>query len=193
MQAATIPDLLHFAARERSLSELDDIDQLVRTYRARLFRFVSFSVGDADTAESIVQDCFLKAYNARATFRGDCSVQTWLNGIALNLVRDHQRIQKFRFWRKAARAAIDVSDVSSSLPSGQASAESRLIAREKAEQVKGILEELSFNQRTAFLLRFQEEMEIAEISAAMNMPANTVKTHLHRAVKAVRERLGGHS
>ena len=53
-----------------------------------------------------------------------------------------------------------------------------------------MLQQLSSNQRTIFLMRFQEEMELAEISAAMNMPINTVKTHLHRAVKAVRERLG---
>jgi len=56
---------------ERSSSELDDIDALVRTYRPRLLRFVTFSIGDADLAESITQDCFLKAYNGRASFRGD--------------------------------------------------------------------------------------------------------------------------
>ena len=53
-----------------------------------------------------------------------------------------------------------------------------------------VLEGLSFNQRTIFLMRFQEEMEIQEISLAIDMSVNTVKTHLHRAVKAVREKIG---
>ena len=84
--------------RERAITELDDIDALVRTHRARLFRFVAFSVGDEDVAASIVQDCFVKAYTGRDKFRGDCSVQTWLTSIALNLVRDHQRTRKLQFW-----------------------------------------------------------------------------------------------
>jgi len=78
----------------RTGTELDDIETLVRTYRPRVLRFVAFSIGDPDLAESITQDCFLKAYNGRANFRGDCSVNTWLTSIALNLVRDQQRLQK---------------------------------------------------------------------------------------------------
>jgi RNA polymerase sigma-70 factor (ECF subfamily) len=115
-------------AVERSSSELDDIDALVRTYRPRLLRFVTFSIGDPDLAESITQDCFLKAYNGRDKFRGDCSVNTWLTSIALNLIRDQQRLQKFRFWRQARATAIDVSDAANFLPSHESSAEARILA-----------------------------------------------------------------
>ena len=191
MQAAAIPTIMRLAMREHAISELDDIDQLVHAYRARLFRFVVCSLGDQDLAESIVQDCFLKAYAARESFRGDCTVQTWLTGIALNLVRDHQRTQKFRFWRNFRKTALDVTELASTLSSGATSPEARLLAQERAGKVMALLEDLSFNQRTIFLMRFHEEMEIREISSAMHMPANTVKTHLRRAVKAVRERMGG--
>ena len=190
MRTAVSPGILNFAARERTISELDDIDQLVRVYRARLLRFVTFSLGDQDLAESIVQDCFLKAYAARESFRGECSVQTWLNGIAMNMVRDHQRTQKFQFWKRFRTTALDVTDVASTLSSGRSSPEKQLLAQEKAGQVAKVLEDLSFNQRSIFLMRFQEEMEVQEISAAIGMPVNTVKTHLYRAVKAVRERIG---
>ena len=165
---------------------MDDIDALVRTYRPRLLRFVAFSIGDADLAESITQDCFLKAYNGRANFRGDCSVNTWLTSIAVNLIRDQQRLQKFRFWRQARATAIDVTDAANFLPSNEASPESRILVKEKAEQVVAALENLSPNQRTIFLMRFTEEMDLAEIAAVTKMPINTVKTHLHRALKSVR-------
>lgn len=193
MQATLSTDMIRLATtrRERAISELDDIDELVRLYRARLLRFVSFSIGDPDLAETIVQDCFLKAYRARESFRGDCSVQTWLTGIALNLVRDHQRTQKFQFWRKARKTAVNVSDVATKLTANQSSPEAQLLAQEQARRVGEVLQELSLKQRTVFLMRFQEEMEIAEIVAATGMHVNTVKTHLHRAVKAVRERVGG--
>ncbi len=190
MQLALDATMSNVQAVERSSSELDDIDALVRTYRPRLLRFVTFSIGDPDLAESITQDCFLKAYNGRDKFRGDCSVNTWLTSIALNLIRDQQRLQKFRFWRQARATAIDVSDAANFLASRESSAEARILAIERTEQVQAALANLSVNQRAIFLMRFAEDMDLSEIAAAISMPINTVKTHLHRALKAVRAEVG---
>ncbi|MEK6397966.1 MAG: sigma-70 family RNA polymerase sigma factor, partial [Terriglobus sp.] len=137
------------------------------------------------------QDALLKAYRNRAGFRGDCSLNTWLTGIAVNLIRDHARTQKFKFWKKANATAVEADEMANHLRSAGSSPESTLLAREQALQVHQAMEELSTNQRTVFLLRFIQEMELAEISEAMDMPVNTVKTHLHRAVKAVRAKVGG--
>jgi RNA polymerase sigma-70 factor (ECF subfamily) len=186
MQLALDAPITSVRTAERTGSELDDIDALVRTYRPRLLRFVAFSIGDADLAESITQDCFLKAYNGRENFRGDCSVNTWLTSIAVNLVRDQLRLQKFRFWRQARATAIDVTDAASFLPSHESSPESRVLVQEKAAQVQAALEHLSPKQRAIFLMRFTEEMDLGEIAATTKMPINTVKTHLHRALKSVR-------
>ena len=177
----------------RAIRELDDIDLLVRTYRARLLRFVTFSTGDPDLAETIAQDCLLKAYNARASFRGDSSVNTWLTSIAVNLIRDHQRTQKFKFWKQAKASAVDVTDVASFIASDESTQETKLIAKQQVGRLSGILETLSVNQRTVFLMKFSDEMDLNDIAAAMNMPVNTVKTHLHRALKAVRNQLGARS
>ena len=190
MHAAHASTVLRFAGKERAATELDDIDQLVHRYGARLLRFVAFSIGDQDLAQSIVQDCFMKAYNARENFRGDCSVQTWLNRIALNMILDHQRTQKFRFWRSFRKTALDITEIASTLPSRASTPEKDLLRQERAAQVAKALESLSFNQRTIFLMHFQEGMNIPEISSAIDMSVNTVKTHLHRAVKAVREKIG---
>jgi RNA polymerase sigma-70 factor (ECF subfamily) len=190
MHAAHASTVLRFAGKERAATELDDIDQLVHRYGARLLRFVAFSIGDQDLAQSIVQDCFMKAYNARENFRGDCSVQTWLNRIALNMILDHQRTQKFRFWRSFRKTAVDITEIASILPSRASTPEKDLLRQERAAQVAKALESLSFNQRTIFLMHFQEGMKIPEISSAIDMSVNTVKTHLHRAVKAVRQKIG---
>ncbi len=191
MQIALNATMSDVQAADRSSSELDDIDALVRTYRPRLLRFVTFSIGDPDLAESITQDCFLKAYNGRAKFRGDCAVNTWLTSIALNLIRDQQRLQKFRFWRQARATAINVNDAANFLPSNESSPESHILAREQTKQVQAALENVSANQRTVFLMRFAEDMDLSAIASAMNMPINTVKTHLHRALKSVRAQVGG--
>jgi RNA polymerase sigma-70 factor (ECF subfamily) len=191
MQLALDASIANVQPAERTASELDDLDTLVRTYRPRLLRFVAFSLGDADLAESITQDCFLKAYNARDRFRGDCSISTWLTSIAVNLIRDQQRLQKFRFWRQARATAIDVTDAANFLPSHESSPESRLLVKEKASQVYAALQNLSPNQRTVFLMRFAEDLELSEIAAITKIPVNTVKTHLHRALKSVRTQVRG--
>ena len=159
-------------------------------YKPKVFRFVAFSLTDRDAAESITQDCFLKAHLTRDQFRGDCSVSTWLMRIAFNLIRDHTKSQKFRFWKKAAATAVDAHDPSLHLASGASSAEARLIAKERVEMVHRTLQELSDKQRSVFVMRFVEEMDLADIAAVTGMSLPTVKTHLYRAVGAIRARLG---
>ena len=184
---ATMEGARELGFRVQAASDLDDIDALVRLYQARVLRYVMFSINDLDLAESITQDCFLKAYNGRASFRGECSVSTWLISIAANMVRDAVRTQKSRFWRNVRQSAADVTEMANILPSAAGSPETALLAHEQTKHVQRALQSLSVNQRSVFLMRFTEEMELQEIADAMEMKVNTVKTHLHRAVIAVRE------
>src|ERR1700677_3057613 len=94
--------------RVRPISELDDIDALARTHRARIIRFIAYSTGDADLSETVAQDTLLRAYNGRDSFRGECSVSTWLTGIALNVLRDHRRTERYKFWKKVKAAPLAV-------------------------------------------------------------------------------------
>jgi RNA polymerase sigma-70 factor (ECF subfamily) len=174
----------------RPITELDDIDGLVRNYRARILRFVTYSTGDPDLAETITQDTLLRAYRGRESFRGDCSVNTWLTGIAINVTRDHMRSVKFKFWKKAHSTALDVQELASFIPSEATSPERQMLAKEKVARLTEVLQELSPNQKTVFLMKFFEEISVNEISEILQMPVNTVRTHLHRALHTVRARLG---
>ncbi|WP_263410846.1 RNA polymerase sigma factor [Terriglobus tenax] len=191
MNATASTAILSFAARQEARTqELEDIDALVRLYRAKVYRYVAYAINDTDLAESITQDCFVKAYANRASFRGDCSVSTWLMSIATNLVRDQVRTQKFKFWRNFRSTAADVTDMAHQIGSRSSSPESALIARERVKGVHAALATLSERQRSVFVMRFLEEMDLAEIAQVTGMPVNTVKTHLHRAVTAIRAQLG---
>lgn len=168
---------------------LDDIEGVMRLYRARILRYAMFAVRDRDAAETITQDCFLKAYRARESFRGDCSLSTWLMQIAVNLVRDYARSKQFQFWKRAQTSAIDVAEVTEFLPHPGGSAESGLLAREHLKAVWAAVDKLSKMQREVFLLRFVEEMELREIADLMGMKESTVKSHLYRALNSVRTRV----
>lgn len=176
------------AAPPLLVTPLDDMDTLVATYEQRIFRFHLFSLRDRDTALTLTQDTFLRAWAARASFRGDCAVSTWLMRIALNLVRDHTRTDRFRFWKHAAQTSVDVSDLSDHLPNHDSSPESRLIAHEQLALVWDSVAQLSDRQRHIFMLRFVEELELSEIADITGMPISTVKTHLYRALASIRAR-----
>jgi RNA polymerase sigma-70 factor (ECF subfamily) len=169
-------------------SSLDDIDAIITLYEPRIFRFILLSVRDRDLAQSLTQDTFYRAWAARASFRNDCSIPTWLTRIAINLLRDHVRTQRFRFWKKAAETAVDVSDIATHVPTPGSSAESRLIASEQVALIWETVAQLSGRQRNIFILRFVEDMELADIAETVGLPISTVKSHLYRALATIRSR-----
>ena len=170
------------------VTDTGGVEEWMRLYRGRVFRYVLFATRDEDVAESLTQDCFLRAHAARTSFRGECAMSTWLMRIAVNLVRDHQRSMKLRFWKRAAM--LDASEMSERLPDSRTSSEHRLIAQERVASVWRAVETLSERQRSIFLLRFVEELELPEIAEAMRMNVNTVKSHLYRALSVVKQQVG---
>jgi RNA polymerase sigma-70 factor (ECF subfamily) len=84
-------------ARTDGSSEFED---MVQTYRPRVFRFLLASLRDRESAENLTQDCFLRAYRARDQFRGESNRTTWLMQIAINLVRKHESSSRLKFWRR---------------------------------------------------------------------------------------------
>jgi len=175
------------AAEESAL----DFAAVVKTHRPQIFRFLLASTRDPDLAETLTQDCFLKAHRNWKSFRGDSSAMTWLMRIAINLQKDHWRNRRMQFWRQTRTNAVDLDEASEWLPSGESSAETRLLAQERVGQVWKAVEGLSERQRTVFLLRFVEEMELSEIGRTTGLSEGTVKAHLSRALARVRGELGG--
>jgi RNA polymerase sigma-70 factor (ECF subfamily) len=177
--------------REQAMLELADFDEVVRVYRPRILRFLLSSLTDRDAAESLTQECFLKAWSARHQFRGDSSLSTWLTRIAVNLMRDHLRSRSLRFWQKTRGSSLDVFDISDWVPDGRSSPESLAVARDRVAAVWEAVGKLSAQQRAVFVLRFVEELELDEIATTIGMNLSTVKSHLYRALAIIRERMGG--
>ena len=173
--------------RDRMIAELEDVNTLCATYRSRIYRYALLSLRDPDLAETVTQDCFLRAYKARDEFRGDCSVATWLTRIATNLIRDSTRSRKFQFWKMANSTAVEVGPWPTVCVRPGLSPETSLVVREELRGVWDAVENLPGKQRSVFLLRFVEEMELPEIATAMGLHVGTVKSHLHRALAAVRK------
>ena len=183
MEAMTMATAQEIAAEEFSA--------VVTKHRPKIFRFLLSSTRDVDLAETLTQECFLKAHRNWGSFRGESSALTWLMRIAINLQKDHWRNRRLQFWRKTQTNAVELDDASDWLPSGERSVEQHLLARERVAQVGKAVEGLSERQRTVFLLRYVEERELSEIARATGLNEGTVKAHLSRALARVRAELGG--
>jgi RNA polymerase sigma-70 factor (ECF subfamily) len=177
------------AAGKADGDEPDDFDSLVRLHRPRVFRFILASLRNRETAENLTQDCFIRAYQAWGRFRGASSVATWFLQIAANLVRDHESSGRLKFWRRSLHSSADVSDIGNSIPDQQQSPEAAALVQEQVRAIWAAAAELPARQRTVFLLRFVEDMDLLEIAEVTGMKEGTVKAHLFRALHAVRARL----
>jgi len=166
--------------------QFEDFDAVVEQYRPRVLRFLLASLRNRETAENLTQDCFIRAYKARDQFRGAASVATWLMQIAANLVRDHESSSRLKFWR---RSAVDLSEAEYWIPDRRMSPESMAAAKEQIQAVWKASSRLPERQRTVFLLRFVEDMELLEIARVTGLSEGTVKTHLFRALASVRREL----
>ena len=168
-----------------------EFSSVVQAHRPQIFRFLLASTRDVDLAETLTQDCFLKAHRYWANFRGESSAMTWLMRIAINLEKDHWRNRRMQFWRRTQKNSVDLDEASEWLSSGERTAEQKMLAQEQVRRVWKAVEGLSGRQRTVFLLRYIEEQELSEIALATGLSEGTVKAHLSRALVKVRAELGG--
>jgi RNA polymerase sigma-70 factor, ECF subfamily len=178
-----------------------EFELLVELHQRSIYRLLLGLTHDPDAAETLTQECFLKAFQNRMKFRGESTVKTWLTRIAINLAYDHRRNRRAQFWKKLfnrnheGSAAAQTNDVAASaaqslletLADNHTSAEHQLLAREQLSTVWAAVERLPNQQRTVFLLRFIEEMSLEEIAQAIGVRVASVKTHLRRATLAVRQ------
>src|SRR5512137_383153 len=181
------------------MASAEELATFLASVERRAFKQAQFAVRDADAALDIVQDAMLKlAENYGERPAGELPLL--FTRILQNTIHDFFRRQKVRstwvtlFSALGGRNDEDDSDPMETLEAlaGSDEAESAADKVERA-QVIGIIEEevsrLPARQREAFLMRYWEEMDVAETAAAMGCSEGSVKTHCSRATHALAKAL----
>jgi RNA polymerase sigma-70 factor, ECF subfamily len=179
------------SAQERSSEGIghEEFDEIIRLNQRRIYRVLLGIMRDGDLADTLTQECFLRAYKNRGRFRGEAKVGTWLFRIAINLARDHMRNRRLAFWKKFSGSEESELDLAEAVADERPTPERQLLAQEQLRKVWQAMEELPARQREVFLLRFMEEMSVEEIAGATELRPGTVKAHLFRALSTVRRRV----
>ena len=159
-----------------------DIDRLVvRLFEQEgqsLVRLARIFVDDRNAAEDLVQEAFIRLARSGHRIRDETKAAPYLRSIVLNLARDNNRRGLV-----SLRHHLPTDDA-------RASTEDAIELREDRQQVIDALRDLPLRQRNALVLRYYEELGIADIAAAMGISQNSVKTHLKRGLAALEARLG---
>ena len=177
------------AAEQVEEISAEKFDEIMRQHQRRVYRVIFLLVRDRDAADNLTQECFLRAYLKRATFRGECRIETWLLRIAVNLARDHGKSRRVSFWKRLVGLELGEEGGAEprQYPAPGLSAEHTLLVREELAAVWNALSSLSPQQRTIFFLRYEEEMSLAQIASLLDLAVGSVKSQLARATGKLRE------
>ncbi len=134
------------------------------------YRFARYLCRDADAAEDIVQDAYLRALKGFAGFRGD-DFKPWLLAIVRNCFHD---------WAKAAGRGPP-SGVADGDAAEEETPESLLIRSEEHAALRGLIAALPVHYREVLVLRELDHLSYREIAAAIDAPTGTVMSRLARA------------
>lgn len=139
-------------------------------------RRLQYLCGEVELARDLAQETFVVAFS-QASFRGDASVRSWLQGIAYNLWRAHVR-------KRRRRRALDVARS----PRPQVSdTEQSAEQRELLERLEAAMATLSPRLREAFVLRHIEELSLQEASALTGVRVSTLSARATKASALVRK------
>jgi RNA polymerase sigma-70 factor (ECF subfamily) len=151
--------------------------KLVEKYQDRILDLVYDFTGDYDKSKDIAQDVFLKVFVKISSFEGKSSFATWLYRVTINTCLDDLRKTK-----KKSFLIFSNSDEMDKIE------DKSLADDSEVPDIDLKMNKLSKQQRTAILLRFYNDMTIAEISQIMECSDNTVRTHIYRAVEKLKKR-----
>ena len=163
----------------------DAIEMLVRQYEAGVFRLALSMVGDQADAQEITQETFIAALRSLRTYQEKKSFKAWLYTIALNQSRRHLR--KRRILERLRTTLTNIIRVDAQK---QASPEEAIIENEKEAVIWTELNKLDERHRIVVILRYFQELSIAEISEILTVNEGTVHSRLHNARERLRSALG---
>lgn len=154
-------------------------ESVVRQYSEQLYWQVRRIVLTHDDANDVLQNAFIKAWQALDSFHGDSKLLTWLSRIAINEALDFMRRQK-------NNVAVSTDDEDLGV-ANQLMADDYFDGDETEAQLQEAIASLPEVQRTVFQLRYYDEMKYSDISRMLDTSEGALKASYHIAVKKITE------
>ncbi len=182
-------------AQELLAGKIDAFDRFVEHFRAKIFQYSWLMCGQREDAEEVAQETLLKVFQSFDQLREPEHVRSWVFRIAKNACLMKRRRSVFApkqelsldeflpaMEHEGGQVKIEIADWSQ-LP------DERVLQTELGDVLRKSIAELPDGYRSVLLLRDVEELSTEETAQILDMSADNVKTRLHRARLAVRQKL----
>jgi RNA polymerase sigma-70 factor (ECF subfamily) len=149
--------------------------ELVRLHQSMVFGMAYSSLRDRSAAEEVAQDVFLELHRNLESLQSPTHVVNWLRRVTAHRVIDRQR--KFRFLAPLVEIVRE--------PAAADTQRDPMLA----EVLGQLVASLPAKQRMVVILRFQEDLDVADIARTLDMPERRVRSHLQWSLALLREKL----
>lgn len=180
------------AVINRALSgDQDAYSMILDRYRGPLYHMLYKMVHNKEEAEDLVQEAFMKAFRALASFNEEYAFSTWLYKIAANNCIDFLRKKRLQTYSYDKPLEAKDGELRREYADEDKETDKPLLDDEKTRMINAAIDELPPKYKLAIELRHRDEMSYEDIAEQLNIPLGTVKARIFRAREMLKRRLKG--
>jgi len=153
-------------------------ETLVREHEAAVFRLAYLILSDADAAQDVAQEAFVRAFQQLDRFDPARPFRPWVLRITRNLARNHRR--------SLGRYVAALQRAGWAAPRSSASAEAEQLGAQETQALWDAVRRLSRQEQEVIYLRYMLELSVNETAEVLDVPAGTVKSRLSRALRRLK-------
>lgn len=168
---------------ENTLSKAIDIESLARIHSARLRNFIRKHLHDTEAVDDIFQQTYLAALESSSRFQGNAQPQTWLFGIAFNLVREHNRR------RCRSVPSLPIENYQSLIEDPKECPETSLHNNRYISALVQNFERLPSHMQQVLELSSVHNKDYSDCAETLNVPVGTIRSRLSRARSLLRDQV----
>jgi RNA polymerase sigma-70 factor (ECF subfamily) len=163
------------------------LDQLIVEYQHRLLRYLLYLTSDRELAEDLFQETWMRVLRRGGQYNGAARFETWLFAIARNLVIDARRKRTMASLDEMCDRGDDERPFE--VVSNQPTPFEDCLRGENSERVAEALLTIEPLNREVLVLRFHEDLSLAEIASVTRSPLSTVKSRLYRGLASLKTKM----
>jgi RNA polymerase sigma-70 factor, ECF subfamily len=170
--------------------DADAFELLVNRHQTSVLNLIYRFIGDRTQAQDLVQEVFLRVWQAAKTYKPEAKFTTWIYRITANLCLNELKSSRRRKLFQFLRFGEDQENtIEGALVDASPSPEDLLLSREQSRRISDALQSLPENQRMALVLRRYNNLSYQEIAKILNCSVSAVESLIVRAKRNLQKKL----
>lgn len=163
--------------------------EILARYKGPIYGLILRMVRNKEEAEDLVQEAFIKAFNALPTFNEEFAFSTWLYKIAVNNCIDFFRKKRLSTFPLDKPILSKDGEIKREFSDSSSSPEHRMLSSERSNMIDHAIYALPEKYRMVIVLRHKEDRSYEEIAEILDIPLGTVKARIFRAREMLKRKL----